>query len=213
MRNATDKVVDSVLLTYLMQQCAPIFGRTKIQKSMFLVELGLKKAELVGPHFRFMRYHNGPFSRQVWDSFDDLVSSGFLHKTTFDLTERGKFLLELVIPEIRRLNPNILSVVDHELSSCKQRTGEDLMRYIYGLQVTPDEEPSRQMRIEDIPLGWTIIDPPSGGLNVPADLEALMRDELSRSQRDIEEARRNYPQTEHLAIADLKRALNAFERS
>ena len=118
MRTERDKLLDAPLLLYILKEAAPFHGRTKLQKTTFLVEHRLKEQGLVGPHFSFIRYTNGPFSGQLWNTFDELAEAGFLSKTTFEPTQRGLFLVDLIIPSLRDYDDNqaVFKTMDQVLS-------------------------------------------------------------------------------------------------
>lgn len=210
MRIEADKLVDAVLLAYFLQKSAPVYGRTKVQKSAFLVGYELRQAHLVGAHFKFIRYLKGPFSFQIWDTYDALATNGFVHRKALEPTERGQFLIDLIVPELRKTNERTFEIADRVLAWCQRRNGNTLMRHVYALQVAPDEEPQKRMKVVDIPMGWTILAPPPGGLIVPPPLEALIKEELSLTQADLDLAHKRYPETEKLALNDLDEALSAY---
>jgi hypothetical protein len=210
MESRADKPIDAVWLLYVLQGAAPVHGRTKLQKTTFLVAERLRDHSLVGPHFRFIRYANGPFSRQLWDTYDDLAARGFVRKSGFELTDRGRFLLELAIPPLKAMRGNrrIFRVADETLAWCKKRHGSSLMNYVYGLQVVPDEQPEKPMKVADIPLGVGIINRPVGGLDVPQDLQLLIEEELNLTEEELADARRRLPEIERRAIRNLSEGLS-----
>lgn len=209
MRERADRIIDSTLLLYILKKAAPIYGRIKVQKSTFLVELRLRENSLIGPHFRFIRYLRGPFSRQIWDTYDELAHAGFVHRKTFEPTERGNFLIEFAIPALRKHNPQVFELADEVLDWCKRKHAESLIRHVYQLEVAPDEEPTRKLKVSDIPMGWDIIVPPAGGLNVPPDLAQALHDELAMTNEDLMEAKSRLPEIEEAAFANLERQLTA----
>lgn len=214
-RTATDKALDAALLLYILQHAAPMYGRTKLQKTAFLVELRLKERGLVGPHFRFIRYVNGPFSRQLWDTFDTLAEAGFVTKTGFRLTDRGRFLLELVMPELRRAAGNRRSfrVIDEVLESCTGRHGAGLIKEVYQLEVASEDAPEKRVKVIDIAFGAEIIVPPSGGLEIPPELELLLKEELELTDAELKQAEHRLPEIERRAIKNLSEALSADPRA
>jgi uncharacterized protein YwgA len=213
MRTELDKLFDAPLLLYIMQQSAPIYSRTKLQKVTFLTELHLRDQHLIGPHFPFIRYQKGPFSGLLWNTFDELGKKGFLHKSTFGLTDRGKFLLDLVIPELKSLPQNqaIFQVMDRTLHRYKEKNGGELIKQVYDLIIEPDDLPGEEMRIEDIPLGLEILVPASGGLDIPLYLQRLVHDELELTNEELGNAIRNFPVTEQQMLRNLTEALNNEE--
>jgi uncharacterized protein YwgA len=211
MRTERDKLLDAPLLLYIMKQATPIYRRTKLQKTTFLVEHHLKKEGLVGPHFSFFRYLKGPFSGQLWDTFDKLAALGFLFKTRFEPTDRGLFLIDLVMPELREHHKNraVLRIMDQTLERYRKWTGSKLINYVYNLKVIPDDLPGQEMRVEDIPIGIEIITPPSDGLEISSDLEELIKQELAMTDEELEAARQRQPDLERQAFRHLSKILSA----
>src|SRR5271166_1825188 len=100
MRREREKRLDAVLLLYILRKSGPSSSRTRVQKTTFLVEFNLRRDNLVGPHFRFFRYLKGPYSQQITQDLDELARNGFISRTTLTPTERGQFLIDLVIPTL-----------------------------------------------------------------------------------------------------------------
>jgi hypothetical protein len=211
MRIDADKALDAALLLYVVQGAAPLYGRTKLQKTIFLVEFRLKESDRVGPHFRFIRYVNGPFSGQLWNLFDKLAEAGFVSKTTFELTERGRFLVDLVMPELHRHPRNrvALKIMDDVIAWCRPRHGAGLIKYVYQLEVVPDEMPGERMKVEHVPFGLEIIHPPPGGLELSPDIQLLLKEELELTDEELKRAKRRLPEIERRAIRNLSEALSA----
>src|SRR5712692_9020755 len=211
MRTERDRLLDAPLLLYIMKQAAPVYGRTKLQKTTFLVEHHLKEEGLVGPHFSFFRYLKGPFSGQLLDTFDTLAALGFAFKTTFEPTDRGLFLIDLVIPELqeRPKNSPVFRMMDQVLARYRKWTGSKLINYVYNLEVIPDDLPGQRMRVEDVPTGIEIITPSSGGLELSPDLEELIRQELVLTNEELETARQRQPNLERQALLHLSKVLSA----
>jgi hypothetical protein len=215
MRADADKATDAALLLYIVKGAAPIYGRTKLQKTTFLVELRLKESDRVGPHFRFIRYVNGPFSGQLWNLFDELAEAGFVSKSTFELTDRGRFLIDLVMPELHRHPKNraALKIMDDVIAWCRPRNGAGLIKYVYQLEVVPDEMPGERMKVEDVPFGSEILHPPLGGLELAPDVQLLIKEELELTDEDLKRAGRRLPEIERRAIKNLSEALSADPRA
>ncbi|MGH7812850.1 MAG: hypothetical protein ACREQI_02450 [Candidatus Binataceae bacterium] len=203
-----DRILDSVLLLYFLKGAAPIYGRTKMQKTIFLVEMRLREKGLTASHFRFFRHNNGPFSPQVWDQADRLCERGQLSRGNLNPTSEGEFILDLAMPELKKLNPKAFEIIDRELAYCKSRTGEALMKQVYKIDLIPDEMPARRMKVEDIPFGIDIIVPKQGGLKIPADLLEVLREQLAVTPAQLEAARARMPILERRAIRNLTEALS-----
>lgn len=213
MRTKKDKMLDAVLLLHMLDRAKPIDGKTKLQKVPFFVELKLKNEGLRGPHFRFFRWNFGPFSRDVCDTFEFLAGRGFVSESNFRLTERGKFLLELAIPPLAEIEENapIFRAMDDVLRDCAKSLGGMLKSVAYETVVATEGHPGRKLR--DIPPATDLLEPEPGGLKVPEDLESLIREELSLTDEQMEEARRRLPEIESEMADQLRSLMNACQPS
>jgi uncharacterized protein YwgA len=184
------KALDLGLLAYILDRAAPFPGRTKLQKTTFLSELSLREKNLVGPHFEFYRWNNGPFSQQLWGAYDLLTAKGFTtHPAEPGLTQRGRELSELVA-ELKRAQENrrFFEILDSTLRECKSKNGKQLLDAVYEMEVRP-EHSSKRMRVRDIPVNTKIIVPPNKtSLKIAYDLEQLILEELEISEEDIQTA-------------------------
>jgi uncharacterized protein YwgA len=209
MRHEQEKRLDAVLLLYILRRSEPSSSRTKVQKTTFLVEYNLRRANLVGPRFRFFRYLNGPYSQQITEDLDELARNGFISKTALTPTERGQFLIDLIIPPLREMpdNRRAFEIIDKVLQWCKPRRAESLLRHVCGLEVSPDESPDVRMKVRDVPRFWDIIDPTETGLKIPPELEQLLKSELALTPRQLRDAKRRLPEIERRAFKNLAETL------
>jgi uncharacterized protein YwgA len=186
------KAVDLGLLAYILDRAAPFYGRTKLQKTTFLSELKLREENLVGPHFEFYRWLNGPFSQELWAAYELLADRGFAHHPDQPgLTQRGRELAELV-SELRKFHSNVkfFDLLDSTLAYCQHRNGEQLLKMVYGLKVRP-EHSQTAVKIEDMPMNTIIIAPPQRfSIEMSADLQKLIVAELEITEEDIRRAER-----------------------
>jgi uncharacterized protein YwgA len=214
MRREQEKRLDAVLLLYILRRSGPSSSRTKVQKTTFLVEFNLRRANLVGPHFRFFRYLNGPYSQQITQDLDELARNGFISKTTLAPTERGQFLIDLIIPPLREMpdNRRAFEIIDKVLQWCKPRRVESLLRHVCGLEVSPDESPDVHMKVRDVPRFWDIIDPSETGLKTSPELEQLLKGELALTPRQLRDAKRRLPEIERRAFRNLADALKSEDQ-
>lgn len=213
MRTKKDRTLDAVLLLHMLDRAKPIDGKTKLQKVPFFVELKLKNEGLRGPHFRFLRWHFGPFSRDVCDTFDLLAHKGFVSKSDFKLTERGKFLLELAIPPIAEIETNapIFRVMDDVLRDCARKHGSTLKKIAYETLIATEDHPGRT--VKEIPQATDLIEPEPGGIEVPEDLEALILEELNLTDDQLEAARKRLPEIESEMTDRLRSLMSAGQPS
>ncbi len=214
MRREREKRLDAVLLLYILRKSGSSSSRTKVQRTTFLVEFNLRRANLVGPHFRFFRYLDGPYSQQISQDLDELARNGFILKTTLIPTERGQFLIDLIIPPLREISDNkrAFEIIDSVLQWCKPRRAESLLRHVCGLEVFPDESPDVHMKVRDVPRFWDIIDPSETGLKISPELDQLLKTELALTPRQLRDAKRRLPQIERRAFKNLEEALKSDDQ-
>jgi hypothetical protein len=209
---AVNQALDLGLLTYMLDRAAPVYGRTKLQKTIFLSELKLRERDLVGPHFVFIRWDKGPFSQDLWTAYDLLARKGFAYSATYSLTKRGRELSELVA-ELKRADENreFFKILDATLKYCRPKSGEQLIELVYDMEVTP-ESSFMKMKIRDIPREEVIIAPPDRtSLVIAHDLEKLILEEIEISEDDIQRALKDdVPEMERALV---ERAMNAGQRS
>lgn len=187
-----ERAIDLALLAYILKGAAPFYGRTKLQKTTFLVELDLAQAGFTGPRFSFFRYNNGPFSRELWDAYDLLHDRGFAKQADQPgLTERGAVLAEFAAELHDEANRKFFARLDATLEACQQRKGAQLMRSIYKMEVQIDHELTK---IEDVLIGVDLIVPEGEpSLHVPRDIQRLLLEELELSEERLAKARERVP--------------------
>jgi len=204
--------LDLALLAYILRGAFPVTGKIKLQKTGFFSEFRLKERGLVGPHFRFIRYHRGPFSGDLEQAGSALAQHGFTHSTKFELTKRGQELSDL-IAELKRLPENrvFFRTLDATLEHCKNRNGDQLMEDAYNLEMFAEGD-SEKRKIRDIPLNTVLIAPPDrSSLVVPVDLKKLIDNDLLISEEDVRRAeKKDLPKAEE---EYLRRLIGSDRRS
>ena len=191
-----ESAVDLALLAYILKGAAPFYGRIKLQKTTFLTELRLRERGLTGPRFRFYRYNNGPFSKDLLLAYELLHAQGLaLHRDSPGLTERGQMLADFAqMLRDESDNRELFDEIDPVLKHCKKRNGAELMHEVYGLVVRP-EDSTESLKVRDIPSRADIIVPTgSPTLHVPEDLLALIIEALEVTDEQLAEGRRQMPE-------------------
>lgn len=96
-------------LLLLYSNNRPVNGRTRMQKLVFLTE---KKLDL--DEYNFIPYNYGPFSKELYEDIDDLITENYIEETheeidgnvifTYKLTPNGRELAEklLLNPEFKK---------------------------------------------------------------------------------------------------------------
>jgi len=208
-----DRALDLALLAYILKHSAPFYGRTKLQKTTFLVELGLREHHLIGPRFRFYRHDHGPFSKDLLDAYELLEHRGIAAHDAPGLTRRGKLLADFV--EALKDEPGnrvVFEQIDPILEKCRPLNGSELKERLYETPVRP-ERGSAKMKVRDIPPGTDIVAPKGAhSLKVPDDLKRLILEELELTDEQIEQAEKDWPQTERRVLNRLRDAISDERR-
>lgn len=159
MKSEKQKISEALLLLRILQRDNNIFGNLKLQKEVFLTELKLLEAGLGGLYYRYFRYNYGPYSRELAESFKWLAERSFIHKTTFTLTERGLYLVELTEGVLRdyKQNPKIFDAVDSTVDEHRRHNGYQLTQVVYNTKVAPHDVPGEELKVKDIPMFCDIL--------------------------------------------------------
>jgi uncharacterized protein YwgA len=198
MRSEQDRRIDAALLLYILGNASGAIKSSRIEQIVFLVELKLRGVGLTGPHYRFFRYLDGPYSQQLRDDLKRLADNGSIAKKTLALTERGKFLVELVVLPLREMIENrpIFETIDLTLKWAKGRSTDTLRRQILSMEIAPDESPECSSKLRDVPRFWTIVEPFGRELVATQEITRLLSDELTMTIGELRAARRRTPETE-----------------
>jgi hypothetical protein len=140
---------------------APIDGNFKIQKLGFISELrGQEGANLRATHYKFFRYHFGPYSKELANDVGFLKERGFLDAFN-RVTDRGRYLIEYTRPEISQ-NENSAMSLEILFSVCAdygRYTGGQLKRQVYEMVVPVIEYDNATLKVKDIGYCTDILDP------------------------------------------------------
>jgi uncharacterized protein YwgA len=199
--------IDLALLAYILENAAPFFGKTKLQKTTFLVELNLRDRELIGPRFRFYRYKNGPFSKELLQAYETLWAHGLARG--YSLTDRGSRLVRFI--NLLKQEPDnraFFEVIDPVLKRCQKQHGAQLMEDLCELRVRP-EGSTDKIVLKDIQMGTDIIVPKGEpSLNISTEMLQAIVDELEITDEEIARAERDWPKTEVRALNRLQAAIS-----
>jgi hypothetical protein len=161
-------IIDFLALLYVLGQ-AREYQRENVQEAFFLIEEELARKGLGGPHFSFVRYMTGPFSSGLSEALDQLRARGFIDRDKSTLTERGRFLAELVLPDWRNISDNrpIFESVDRTLEHFQSHAAVE-------------------SSLSDEPIGQTVIAPSGDNLRLTENLERLFQQEFELTDAQIE---------------------------
>lgn len=161
MKTEKQIIAEKLLLLRILYKDNNIWGNLKLQKEVFLSELNLLGARLGGLYYKYFCYNLGPYSKELAENFKLLIERGFIHKSTYDLTNRGIYFVEFVEGVIGnyKKNSKILKTVDSTVEKYKKYNGDQLMRIVYNLKVTPCAIPDKKIKVRDIPVFSDILVP------------------------------------------------------
>jgi uncharacterized protein YwgA len=143
---------------------------------------------LGGLYYNYFRYNYGPFSSELFTDFTVLANKGFLHKTTFRLTDRGRYLVDYVEGSIKgyKGNAKIFETVESTTRKYKKYNGTQLMKMAYRLEVEPDDMPGQKIQVQDIDTFVNILLPElhkyKFELEFPAGILEDIKEELAMEQ-------------------------------
>jgi len=192
MKTELQKLSQSLLLLKILDTDNNIFGNLKLQKQVFLNELSLMKANMGGLYYKYFRHNYGPFSADLMGDYTVLANKGFIHKTTYSLTERGQYLIEYVEGSIRehKDNKRIFRKVENTTEKYKKYNGTELMQRVYKLAVEPEDIPGESMQVKDIPSFRDILMPECHDfkyqLKIPPKILNDVKVELAMDQEEWE---------------------------
>jgi len=132
----------------------------KVQKCTFLVTLDEFRNKLKGFNLTFFRYTWGPYSKQLWELRDRLMSAGLLTEGkpleaetggVYALTKPGRALSDDLCKDIwtdKRNAPFVRGIEDVANQFATQDTNS-IIKHVYDLEVQRLD--GAMQRIEDIP--------------------------------------------------------------
>jgi len=165
MRSLKEQVVDKLFLLYTIKRTnelpVGISGNLKLQKLCFLGEWELMKSEAKGLHFKFFRYNNGPFSKDVAEDYKFLAQKRRVYGSIYQLTPDGEILLDSFLKSTRDISDNAIffDILDKVIKKWGNYFGQALMNEVYKMKIKPHDYPDREMTIRDIPIHSDILVP------------------------------------------------------
>ncbi len=205
-----ESAVNLAFLAYILDKAAPFYGKTKIVKTAFRVELALRDQGMIGPTFRFYRYKKGPFSVELLNAYDTLWSRGFAKN--FALTERGKRLSKFM-ETLKRIphNRSVFNVMDAALERCRIQHGSRMMDDLYEIRVRPEDGKDKVV-LKDIPMNTDIVAPKGDPtVNIPSNVLRAIVDELEITDEEVQRAEKDWPNIEARALGRLHAAISATQ--
>lgn len=111
-----NKIIDRFLTLYLVKEGFEnkqlrFLTETKLQKLVFLSELGMIQERLRGFDFYFMRLHYGPYSFDLDKEKAGLISMGFIEEKALKPTKDAFYLID-DFSSVLEKNPRVVSKID-----------------------------------------------------------------------------------------------------
>ena len=215
MRDAGQRFWDifSVLSLFeAVNRISQIDGNLKVQKLVFLAELNGQAVGLRNGHYRFFSYQYGPYSTHLAQDVGTLETLGFIAKTSRQLRQRGRFLLEYLDDYIKRSGEAIqaLEIINQVVGEYGKLRGPKITDVVYRMQVPVHDLGGELERVRKIPLGLNILDPVNTKLvDVrPFDEEILkdLEEEFSIPAEDLQPTSRSFRETVGKAVARITEA-------
>ena len=136
-------LINKILMLYVIKKANEIppflYGRTKFQKIFFLSELMLEQEKIQGLTFKYFRYNNGPFSKDLFTTFESLETHGLAKGTlsrNFKLTKEGEYLFEIIKSSgLYKSNQDVTKIIDKAIKEFGNKWGGDLMNIVYDIKV------------------------------------------------------------------------------
>jgi hypothetical protein len=154
----TDALLSLTLLNLCASQTGIIGDRLKVTKLLFLATYRLFSNQARAFNFSFYRYHHGPFTTELYETWGELSWMGFLEVPAgpsgeLCLTEKGIAAAKRYEQRLLELdNEWVLQEFRHIADRYCQLDTHDLLKQVYSMELTPLGW-QRQTRISEVPMG------------------------------------------------------------
>ena len=147
-RNDRERFIDAMLSLVLLRGCVSEDGNTigdrlKVTKLLFLAAHDLFSRQTKAFNFSFYRYHHGPFTTELYETWEELSWMGFLEiepgpRGRLKLTDAGVKAAEWYDQRLRiSRNQPIMQVFDRVANSYAQLSTAELLQRVYSMTVVP----------------------------------------------------------------------------
>ena len=147
-RNERERLTDTMLALVLMNSCASDDGKTvgdrlKVASLLFLATLDLFSQQSKALNFSFSRFHQGPFTTELYETWEELGWMGFLEiepgpAGQLKLTEAGVKGAEYYEQKLRQLgNHDLLQAFKRISDTYAQLSTRQLTQRVNGMEVVP----------------------------------------------------------------------------
>ncbi len=147
-RSEPERLTDALLSLVLLRECASEDGRTvgdrlKVTKLLFLAAHNLFSQQVKAFNLSFYRYSYGPFTTELYETWEELVWMGFLNITPGNqgqilLTESGDTAAKHYAERLRSQgNEAILRAFQHITDAYASLSTPELLQRVYSMKVVP----------------------------------------------------------------------------
>lgn len=157
-RNPKEKAIDILLLMYLIKRGnkeGGIWGITKLQKLVFLVEHAMLEDRVKGFNHTYYKWKYGPFSKELYNDFDALIDEEILtEEGGIKLTKRGKKLLKEYGGVLRK-NEEVLQYIEGKIEKYVNKSLKEIKSEVYDIETTISG--LGDIKIRKIPQGFNLL--------------------------------------------------------
>jgi len=161
-----------------------------IQKLGFVSEVNGRKIGSNAAFFKFYRYNYGPYSSTLANDVRKLEKLRLIDSESRELTDRGRFLLEYLQPEIEAspVARNAILAIDQTIKEWGAYRSWHIVNRVYDLNVPVDGRHGQEMRVRDIPMNTDILDPElrKGPELLSIQMADFVEQELAISAEDLD---------------------------
>ena len=147
-RSEQERLTDALLTLVLLDACTSDDGKTvgdrlKVTELVFLAAHSLFSEQTRAFNFSFYRYHYGPFTTELYETWEELGWMGFLElepgtSGRLKLTEAGVKGAECYEQRLRQSgNHAILQTFKRISDTYAQLSTGELLQRVYGMEIAP----------------------------------------------------------------------------
>lgn len=107
------ETLNRALLLYAIGAVNKPVNQTQLQKLIFHAECELRERNLATPHYVFVRWNHGPWSKDIYDDRDALAATGAVKEQTFrwscgtertvEISAHGRAVMDAIVAELAHM--------------------------------------------------------------------------------------------------------------
>jgi len=216
MRTRTQQIWDYIATLKLFEtvdRISSIDGNLKVQKLSFITELEGIRAQFAAMHFKFFRYNQGPYSKELANDVQYLIGREVITAGK-RLTKKGHFILDYIAPEVSHSQKasEAFSIIENVANQYGKKSGPRLVDLVYKMIVPVYDLGGEEMRVEDVGLFTDIFVPMAQTLTevdvLNADMIADIEQELALPLEALNPSNPEYQRTVNEALERVRVAIN-----